>query len=237
MGGEDLFVTCNPPEGLIEPAKVVKTMRWQHLVCDGVHPVRSAELHRIQGKRRTYFCGEYAGLFGHEMAFTSGLAVGKALGGEFPFTDSEFARRSFYDLAVHHMKVVRPEDAPVEESPTWWPRRRWRACSPRCCADWWRTRCGGAWREASAAAAPGAAAVGAGGGGHGGRPRLALRRAAQAEEAEGLSREYPGPGLRIRPLPEGEGGGGVAPDYFDAGAGTLPFTGRYFMPSSLKRKE
>jgi hypothetical protein len=122
VGGEELFATCNPPEGLIDPAKVVKTMRWQHLVCDGMHPVRSAELHRIQGKRRTWFCGEYVGFIsGHEMAFTSGLAVGKALGGEFPFEDSEFARRSFYDVAVHHMKVVRPEQAPVEESPTWWP--------------------------------------------------------------------------------------------------------------------
>ena len=120
--GADLFATCEPPEGLIDPAKVVKTMRWQHLVCDGMHPVRSAALHRIQGKRRTYFCGEYTGIIsGHEMAFTSGLAVGKALGGEFPFEDSEFARRSFYVLAVHHMRVVRPEDAPVETSPSWWP--------------------------------------------------------------------------------------------------------------------
>jgi len=120
--GGDLFATCEPPEGLIDPTKVVKTMHWQHLVCDGMHPVRSAALHRIQGKRRTHFCGEYTGIIsGHEMAFTSGLAVGKALGGEFPFEDSEFARRSFYDLAVHHMRVVRPEDAPVETSPSWWP--------------------------------------------------------------------------------------------------------------------
>lgn len=122
VGEEDLFATCDPPEGLIDPAKVVKTVRWRHLVYDGMHAVRSAELHRIQGQRRTYFCGEYAGLVsGHEMAFASGLAVGRALGGEFPFEDSELARRSFYDLAVHHMKVVRPEEAPVEESPTWWP--------------------------------------------------------------------------------------------------------------------
>jgi uncharacterized protein len=49
------------------------------------------------------------------------LAVGRALGGEFPLEDSEVARRSFHGLAVHHMKGVRPEDAPVEGAPTWWP--------------------------------------------------------------------------------------------------------------------
>ncbi len=120
--GEDLFATCNPPEGLIEPSLILRTMHWRHLVCDGVQPVRSAELYRLQGRRRTYFCGEYAGLIsGHEMAFVSGLAVAKALGGRYPFEDSAVARRSFYDLAVHHMRVVPPEEAPVEESPAWWP--------------------------------------------------------------------------------------------------------------------
>ncbi len=117
---DDVFVTISPPQSLIDPTKVIEERHWRHLVADSLQLLRAMELHRIQGKRRTWFCGEYAGIYGgHESSVVTGLAVAHALGAPYPFQHDAAASRVFYDTAVTHMRIVnghRPEaDA------TWWP--------------------------------------------------------------------------------------------------------------------
>jgi hypothetical protein len=105
----DLFVSFDVPDGHLDPQKVITEFRWKHLMMDLEQILATAELHRIQGKRKTWFCGEYTSVaFGHEFSFTSGLAVAKALGADYPFEDSRLARLAFYDHACHHMKLVPP---------------------------------------------------------------------------------------------------------------------------------
>jgi hypothetical protein len=117
---EDIFVTIAPPAGLIDPAKIIEERHWRHLVADSLQLLRSMELHRIQGKRRTWFCGEYAGMYGgHESSVVTGLAVAKALGADYPFEHDAAARRVFYDTAVTHMRLI--DDRPPESDATWWP--------------------------------------------------------------------------------------------------------------------
>ena len=117
---EDVFVTISPPEGLIDPAKIIEERHWRHLVADSLQLLRAMELHRIQGTRHTWFCGEYAGMYGgHESSVVTGLAVARALGAPYPFEDDAAARRVFYDTAVTHMRLL--GDRPPEAAATWWP--------------------------------------------------------------------------------------------------------------------
>jgi predicted NAD/FAD-binding protein len=117
---DDIFVTISPPDGLIDSAKIIEERHWRHLVADSVQLLRAMELHRIQGKRRTWFCGEYAGMYGgHESSIVTGLAVATALGAPYPFKDDAAASRVFYDTAVTHMRIVRGR--PPELDATWWP--------------------------------------------------------------------------------------------------------------------
>ncbi len=115
----DVFTAINPPDGRITPSKIIEEKRWSHGVADALAMLRAGELHRIQGKRRTWFCGEYTGLFnGHEAALVSGLAIAGALGADYPFEDAA-ARRLHDDIAINHMRVLNaPAPAPLQ---TWWP--------------------------------------------------------------------------------------------------------------------
>ncbi len=116
----DIFVTVGAPEGLIAPDRILEEHRWRHLEADSVQLLRSMELHRIQGKQRTWFCGEYAGMYGgHESSVVTGLAVAAALGADYPFTENAAAYRVFLDTAVNHMRVL---DGPRPAADaTWWP--------------------------------------------------------------------------------------------------------------------
>ncbi|HMV68358.1 MAG TPA: FAD-dependent oxidoreductase [Myxococcota bacterium] len=117
----DLFVTYGAPDGLIDPARVVRALRWKHLLTDNPRVLASTELHRIQGRRRTWFAGEYVSAgYGHEFSFTSGLAIARALGADYPFEDNRAARLSFYNQAHHHMRVLPdpPTDGVTSYNPT-----------------------------------------------------------------------------------------------------------------------
>ena len=83
------FVNSEKQPITIDPAKVLKQLNWKHLLTDNPRMLASCELHRIQGRRRTWFCGEYttAG-YGHEFSFT-GL-------GEIP-SDYPFAVLTYED--------------------------------------------------------------------------------------------------------------------------------------------
>ena len=74
-----LFVTLNPRT---PPAaeKTLRTFFYEHPLYDGAAIRAQAELHRLQGRRDTWFCGSYFGAGFHEDALSSGLAVAEALG-------------------------------------------------------------------------------------------------------------------------------------------------------------
>ncbi len=118
----DVFATLNPPEGLIDPARIQHTQtNWKHLVGDALQALRAAEMHRIQGKRRTWFCGTHVSdAAWHEGALCTGLGVAAALGAGYPFPDNDTARLTFYEFAINHMRVLEPESEP-SHSPVLWP--------------------------------------------------------------------------------------------------------------------
>jgi predicted NAD/FAD-binding protein len=114
----DVFATYDAPEGLIAEDRILKRLRWKHLMLSTEQALAAGEMHRIQGVNRTWFCGEYTSAgYGHDFSFNSGLAIGKALGGEYPFEGRTFARQAFYNHAYYHMKVLR--DLPVNQTFNW----------------------------------------------------------------------------------------------------------------------
>lgn len=75
-----LFVTLNPRR---QPAsdKVLGRFSYSHPYFDKTSLAAQSDLHRLQGRRRTWFCGAYFGYGFHEDGLQSGLAVAEALGG------------------------------------------------------------------------------------------------------------------------------------------------------------
>lgn len=74
-----LFVTLNPV-GKIDEWLVHKSITYHHPVFDTPAMKAQAELGTIQGQGHLWFCGSYFGYGFHEDAFSSGLAVARALG-------------------------------------------------------------------------------------------------------------------------------------------------------------
>ncbi len=102
----DVFMTVNPPDGLIDPDCVFADVVWKHLIFDAAQALRTLSFHEIQGHNRTWFCGEHTASLGHEGSFVSGLAVAKAIGADYPFEGEEPARSYFYDVAAFQMGIV-----------------------------------------------------------------------------------------------------------------------------------
>jgi predicted NAD/FAD-binding protein len=75
-----LFVSLNP---LKEPemAKVLAEFDYDHPIFDPAAMAAQRELWKIQGARRTWFCGSYCGSGFHEDGIQAGLAVAEQLGG------------------------------------------------------------------------------------------------------------------------------------------------------------
>jgi len=75
-----LFVTLNPHRA---PAagKTLRQFLYDHPTFDRRAIAAQRELPRIQGPRRTWFCGSYCGHGFHEDALQAGLAVAEAIGG------------------------------------------------------------------------------------------------------------------------------------------------------------
>ena len=80
LPGRDLFVTINPVR---EPrAELVHaSFGYEHPAYDTRVVEAQSALWSVQGARRTWFCGAYAGAGFHEDGLQSGLAVAEALGG------------------------------------------------------------------------------------------------------------------------------------------------------------
>jgi uncharacterized protein len=75
-----LFVSLNPVR---EPTAgtVIRELVYHHPYYDRSALAQQRHLWRLQGRRRTWFCGSYFGYGFHEDALQSGLAVAEALGG------------------------------------------------------------------------------------------------------------------------------------------------------------
>lgn len=78
--GRDLFVTLNPITP-IDPAKIIKTMTFDHPLFNTAAIEAQGRLGQIQGVNGTWFCGAYFGSGFHEDGLQSGLAVAEAVSG------------------------------------------------------------------------------------------------------------------------------------------------------------
>lgn len=94
-----LVETLNP----IRPPReelVIGTFRFSHPIFDAAALRAQAQLPRVQGRRRTWFCGAWAGYGFHEDGLRSGMAVANALGVRAPWqSKSEVAAEAAAALA------------------------------------------------------------------------------------------------------------------------------------------
>lgn len=75
----DYFVSVNPLDDVAAGREVAR-FDYAHPVIDGAARAAQKELWRLQGRRRTWFCGSYFGFGFHEDGLQSGLAVAEELG-------------------------------------------------------------------------------------------------------------------------------------------------------------
>ena len=79
-----VIVTMNPLVAP-DPAKVIKTIHYDHPVFLANSAVAKRELRGIQGRRRTWFAGAWTRYGFHEDGLMSGIAVARALGAMLPW--------------------------------------------------------------------------------------------------------------------------------------------------------
>jgi len=79
-GDTDYIVTLNPSEPP-DPARILRSQRYEHPIFTAETWQAQQRLWRLQGKRRSWYCGSYFGAGFHEDAVQSGLAVAEQLGG------------------------------------------------------------------------------------------------------------------------------------------------------------
>ena len=77
-GERQYFVTLNPER---EPRQVWHRETYEHPLFDAAAMAAQRQLHQLQGRNRTWFCGSYFGAGFHEDGLQAGLAVAEALGG------------------------------------------------------------------------------------------------------------------------------------------------------------
>lgn len=80
-----VIVTMNPLAAP-DPAKVIKTMRYDHPVFLAESAAAKRALRHLQGRQRTWFAGAWTRYGFHEDGLMSGIAVAKALGATVPWT-------------------------------------------------------------------------------------------------------------------------------------------------------
>ena len=79
-GEADYFVTLNPTH-LVDPAKVIKRIDFEHPLFNAEAIAAQGALGGLQGVRGAWFCGAYFGSGFHEDGLQSGLAVAEAISG------------------------------------------------------------------------------------------------------------------------------------------------------------
>ena len=88
----DYFVSLNP---LSEPREesIAAEFEYEHPVFTTAALEAQKQLHRIQGRSRTWFAGAWTGYGFHEDGMRSGVEVAQALGASLPW-DAEQVRAS-----------------------------------------------------------------------------------------------------------------------------------------------
>lgn len=76
----DYFVSLNPQREPL-PEHVLRTSTYHHPIFNAETYAAQQRLWRLQGDRRSWFCGSYFGAGFHEDAIQSGLVVAEQLGG------------------------------------------------------------------------------------------------------------------------------------------------------------
>lgn len=92
-----LFVTLNPPAPPAEHL-TFRTFTYDHPQFDAAALTAQRRLHMIQGQRRTWFCGAYAGYGFHEDGLTAGLEVAERIGAKLPLGEVKNPR------VYHHLR-------------------------------------------------------------------------------------------------------------------------------------
>jgi predicted NAD/FAD-binding protein len=109
-----LFVSNNPGR---DPASdtVIGEFAYSHPQFDRATFAAQADLSRLQGIDRSWFCGSYFGLGFHEAALASGLDVAEALGARRPWASGP-ARRAGRQIGIASPLPL-PETLPAVPSP------------------------------------------------------------------------------------------------------------------------
>lgn len=107
----ELFVTLNPPREIASRDRIA-TFDYTHPMLDGAAMAAQRQLWRLQGVRRTWFCGAYFGYGFHEDGLQSGLAVAEEIGGiRRPWRVANESGRIHLGPARHPLAVPIPEAA------------------------------------------------------------------------------------------------------------------------------
>jgi predicted NAD/FAD-binding protein len=105
-GISDHFVTLNPTKKAA-PEKVIATFEYAHPIFDRAAMRAQRELWRLQGERRTWFCGSYFGYGFHEDGIQSGLAAAEDIGGvRRPWTVADESGRIHLRPPEHRRRPV-----------------------------------------------------------------------------------------------------------------------------------
>ncbi|MGB5198871.1 MAG: FAD-dependent oxidoreductase, partial [Sedimenticolaceae bacterium] len=90
---QDYFVSLNP---LRDPRAetIVDYYEYHHPIFDAAALAAQKQLHRIQGRARTWFAGAWTGYGFHEDGMRSGVEVAQALGASIPWASEAQASRN-----------------------------------------------------------------------------------------------------------------------------------------------
>jgi len=72
---KNYFVSINPVEGSLDPAKVIKSIAYEHPLFDVAAIRAQEELHRLNETGPVYFCGSYFRYGFHEDAYMSAVEL------------------------------------------------------------------------------------------------------------------------------------------------------------------
>jgi uncharacterized protein len=97
------LVTYNPIQK-IDEKKIVTRWWFQHCVHDVFHTTVLLNMFgKLQGKRRTWYCGAHTVVNSQEHCFISGMSVARQMGADYPFGHNREAAEwfNFYGRLMH----------------------------------------------------------------------------------------------------------------------------------------
>jgi predicted NAD/FAD-binding protein len=106
----NIFVTLNP-RCEPRPETMIRSFDYEHPVFSPGAMAAQRRIWRLQGRRRTWFCGAHFGAGFHEDGLQSGLAVAEQLGGiRRPWSVKNESGR------IHIMPVTLPDNDVAREA-------------------------------------------------------------------------------------------------------------------------